>query len=104
MMDRIRTALTARDAVALADGAHALKGSIGNFGESAALETTREMEKAARQGKLDGTWELYATLEDQIALLLPALIQSARKKRNRSDRLVHNIPPGGNDDAHSSCR
>jgi PAS domain S-box-containing protein len=73
MMGRIRAALTARDAVALADGAHALKGSIGNFGESAALETTREMEKAARQGKLDGTWEFYATLEDQIALLLPAL-------------------------------
>ncbi|MGA9972480.1 MAG: response regulator [Candidatus Acidiferrales bacterium] len=80
MMDRIRTALTARDAVALADGAHALKGSIGNFGESAALETTREMEKAARQGKLDGTWELYATLEDQIALLLPALHTIGAKK------------------------
>ena len=29
---RIRTALTAHDAVALAEGAHALKGSIGNFG------------------------------------------------------------------------
>jgi PAS domain S-box-containing protein len=91
MMNRIRTALTAHDAVALADGAHALKGSIGNFGDSAALETTREMEKAARQGKLDGTWELYATLEDQIALLLPALhtIGAQKTKSQRQPRPQH---------------
>jgi PAS domain S-box-containing protein len=91
MMGRIRAALTARDAVALADGAHALKGSIGNFGDSAALETTREMEKAARQGKLDGTWELYATLEDQIALLLPALhtIGMQKTKSQRQARPQH---------------
>jgi PAS domain S-box-containing protein len=91
MMGRIRNALTARDAVALADSAHALKGSIGNFGESAALETTREMEKAARQGKLDGTWELYATLEDQIASLLPALhtIGAQKPKSQRQARSQH---------------
>ena len=91
MMGRIRNALTARDAVALADSAHALKGSIGNFGDSAALETTREMEKAARQGKLDGTWELYATLEDQIASLLPALhtIGAQKPKSQRQARSQH---------------
>jgi PAS domain S-box-containing protein len=91
MMGLIRNALTARDAVALADSAHALKGSIGNFGESAALETTREMEKAARQGKLDGTWELYATLEDQIASLLPALhtIGAQKTKSQRQARSQH---------------
>jgi PAS domain S-box-containing protein len=91
MMGRIRAALTARDAVALVDSAHALKGSIGNFGESAALETTREMEKAARQGKLDGSWELYATLEDQIALLLPALhtIGAQKTKSQRQARPQH---------------
>jgi PAS domain S-box-containing protein len=91
MMGRIRNALTARDAVALADSAHALKGSIGNFGDSAALETTREMEKAARQGKLDGTWELYATLEDQIASLLPALhtIGAQKPKSQRQARSHH---------------
>ena len=91
MMSRIRAALTTHDAVALAEGAHALKGSIGNFGESAALETTREMEKAARQGKLDGTWELYATLEDQIALLLPALhtIGAQKTRSQRQTRPQH---------------
>src|ERR1700722_7853086 len=80
MMARIRNGLNAHDAAQLADGAHALKGSVGNFGPSAALETAREMEKNGRQGKLDGAWELYATLEDEIALLLPALQAIGDKK------------------------
>jgi HPt (histidine-containing phosphotransfer) domain-containing protein len=73
MMAKIRVAIKAEDAAAVADAAHALKGSVGNFGETAALESAREIEKRGRQGKLDGTWEKYATLEDDIALLLPAL-------------------------------
>jgi PAS domain S-box-containing protein len=91
MMGRIRAALTAHDATLLADGSHALKGSVGNFGPSAALETAREMEKNARQGKLDGAWELYATLEDEIALLLPALQAIGEKKATprRAARPVH---------------
>jgi PAS domain S-box-containing protein len=91
MMARIRSALAANDANLLADGAHALKGSVGNFGPTAALDTTREMEKIARQGKLDGAWELYATLEDEIALLLPALHAIGAQKRasRRSGRPQH---------------
>jgi PAS domain S-box-containing protein len=91
MMARIRAALTAHDATLLADGSHALKGSVGNFGASAALETAREMEKNARQGKLDGAWELYATLEDEIASLLPALqaIGEKTEKPRRTARPVH---------------
>jgi len=81
MMARIRSALAANDANLLADGAHALKGSVGNFGPTAALDTIREMEKIARQGKLVGAWELYATLEDEIALLLPALHAIGVQKR-----------------------
>jgi two-component system, sensor histidine kinase and response regulator len=91
MMARIRGALTAHDAKLLADGAHALKGSVGNFGASTALETAREMEKNARQGKLGGAWELYATLEDEIALLLPALQAIGEKKATprRAARPLH---------------
>jgi PAS domain S-box-containing protein len=91
MMARIRTALAANDANLLAEGAHALKGSVGNFGPTAALEATREMEKIARQGKLDGAWELYATLEDEIALLLPALHAIGAQKRplRRTSRPQH---------------
>jgi CheY-like chemotaxis protein len=91
MMARIRSALAANDANLLADGAHALKGSVGNFGPTAALDTIREMEKIARQGKLDGAWELYATLEDEIALLLPALHAIGAQKRplRRTGRSHH---------------
>jgi two-component system, sensor histidine kinase and response regulator len=91
MMARIRSALAANDANLLADGAHALKGSVGNFGPTAALDTIREMEKIARQGKLDGAWELYATLEDEIALLLPALhaIGAQKGPRRRTGRSHH---------------
>jgi PAS domain S-box-containing protein len=93
MMARIRSALAANDANLLADGAHALKGSVGNFGPTAALDTTREMEKIARQGKLDGAWELYATLEDEIALLLPALHAiGAQKRASRRTSRPHHAP------------
>ena len=91
MMERIRGALAANDANLLAEGAHALKGSVGNFGPTAALDATREIEKIARQGKLDGAWELYATLEDEIALLLPALHAIGAQKRplRRTSRPQH---------------
>jgi len=91
MMARIRSALAANDANLLAEAAHALKGSVGNFGPTAALESIREMEKIARQGKLDGAWELYATLEDEIALLLPALHAIGAQKRplRRTSRPQH---------------
>jgi PAS domain S-box-containing protein len=91
MMARIRTALAAHNAAALADGSHALKGSVGNFGHSPALETARQMEKNARQGKLEGAWELYATLEDEIASLLPALqaIGEKKEKPRRTGRPHH---------------
>src|SRR5580692_3986282 len=94
MMARIRSALAANDANLLADAAHALKGSVGNFGPTAALDTIREMEKIARQGKLDGAWELYATLEDEIALLLPALHAIGAQKRPLRRRGRSHHAPG----------
>jgi len=89
MMARIRTALGSRDAKALAEAAHGLKGSVGNFGHSAALDTARKLETIARQGLLDGTWELYASLENDIERLLPALqiIGNSENVGGRPDRL-----------------
>ncbi len=101
MMAKIRGGLSARDPRALAEAAHALKGSVGNFGPSSACETAREIEKTGREGKLDGDWELYATLEDELARLLPALqsvgspkgakAQSRTKpsRTGRNNRLQH---------------
>jgi PAS domain S-box-containing protein len=86
MMARIREAIKVQSAPAIADAAHALKGSVGNFGDTAALESAREIEKAGRQGKLDGTRELYATLEDDIAALLPALQTIGEPKKSTKRR------------------
>jgi PAS domain S-box-containing protein len=80
MMAKIQGGLSARDPRALAEAAHALKGSVGNFGPSSAFETAREIEKTGREGKLDGAWELYATLQDDLARLLPALQSAASPK------------------------
>jgi len=80
MMAKIQGGLSARDPRALAEAAHALKGSVGNFGPSSAFETAREIEKTGREGKLDGAWELYATLEDDLARLLPALRSAGSPK------------------------
>jgi PAS domain S-box-containing protein len=73
MISKIRGSLSSRDARALADATHALKGSVGNFGNSSAFYTAREIEKMGREGKLNGAWELFATLEDDLARLVPAL-------------------------------
>ncbi len=81
MMARIRKSMTARDHAGLADAAHALKGSVGNFGPSAAFETARGMEMAARQGTLSGAWEAYATLEDELKALTPILDRFGRAKQ-----------------------
>jgi PAS domain S-box-containing protein len=93
MMARISSALGSRDARALAEAAHGLKGSVGNFGPSAALDTARRMETIARQGKLEGAWEIYATLEDDVARLLPALddigsSKSTAGRRNQQHRAL----------------
>ena len=84
MMAKIRGALSARDPRGLAEWAHALKGSVGNFGPSSAFETAREIEKTGREGKLDGAWELYATLEDDLTRLLPALESAGSPKGARA--------------------
>jgi PAS domain S-box-containing protein len=87
MIARIGSAIRARDAAALADAAHALKGSVGNFGASAAFETAREVEKLAREGKLDGARELSGTLEERIAAFLLALQAIARRNKNIKRRI-----------------
>ena len=101
MMTKIRGTLSARDPRMLAEAAHALKGSVGNFGPSSAFETAREIEKTGREGKLDGAWELYATLEDDLARFLPTLQSAGSPKgaktqprtkpsrAGRNDRLQH---------------
>jgi two-component system, sensor histidine kinase and response regulator len=81
MMARIRKSLQTRDTKGLAEAAHALKGSVGNFGPSSTFDSARKIEMAARQGTLDGAWEMHAALEDDIAQLLPELEKLSEGKR-----------------------
>ncbi|HLV95080.1 MAG TPA: response regulator [Candidatus Acidoferrales bacterium] len=92
MMRRIREALTSRDADRVADAAHALKGSVGNFGPSRAFDTAREIEMAARGGTLDGSWKMYAVLEDEIVSLLCALEGAGGEpEKRRRARRAHRV-------------
>jgi PAS domain S-box-containing protein len=89
MLRRIHEALTSRDATRVVEAAHALKGSVGNFGKTQAFDTARQLELTAREGPLDACWESYAALEDQLANLLAALhsvpgkAESDRRPRHR---------------------
>jgi len=87
MMERIRKALDTANGVELANAAHALKGSVGNFGPTAAFETAKRLEIAARGGTLNGCRETYAKLEEDIAALLPMLQGASDKsQQQRSSR------------------
>jgi hypothetical protein len=61
------------------------------------------MEKMGRQGKLDGAWELYATLEDDIARLLPAL-QAIGNSQSTKSKQVKKSRPGPESRLHHSPR
>ena len=86
MMERIRSAVKSRNPAAIAETAHALKGSVGNFGPSAAFETARGLEMAGRKGTLEGSWEAFATLEDQIASLSPLLARQGKLRQPKGRR------------------
>jgi CheY-like chemotaxis protein len=71
LMDQIHAAFAAQDTEGLARAAHALKGTLGNFFATTSATTARELEMAARQGRLDDANNAIKELQRQ----LPALIQ-----------------------------
>ncbi|MFZ0412015.1 MAG: response regulator [Candidatus Acidiferrales bacterium] len=98
MMARIRAGLGERNAAGVAEGAHALKGSVGNFGGSPAFEAARRLEMAGRQGTLDAGPELYARLEEELAQLVRALQAirggNAKLKRHGNSKRTPQRTPG----------
>lgn len=70
---QIRKAAEAGDGVALERAAHALKGSVGNFGAEAAFQAALRLEKMGRSGDLTGVQEACAALEAEMKRLRPAL-------------------------------
>jgi two-component system sensor histidine kinase/response regulator len=73
-LEEMRHAARARDATALAAGAHSLKGSIGLFLGGDAFDAARRIERDARAGDLTGAEEACADLERQTSALAEALL------------------------------
>ncbi len=80
LMTDIRKAIDCADAQALERSAHTLKGSVGNFGAKRAFELAFALEQMGRNSDFARAAEAYGQLEQQIALLFPAL-ESLMKER-----------------------
>ena len=65
ILDEARAALVRADAAALAESAHALKGSIGLFLQAGAYDAARRLETDARAGKLAGIDMTLAELDEE---------------------------------------
>ena len=69
----IREAVARGDARLLERAAHTLKGSVGNFGVSAAAAAALRLEQMGRQGELAQAGEACAALDREIERLKPIL-------------------------------
>lgn len=70
MISAIEQAVAAQDTVAIANAAHALKGSVGNFVSAGPYETAGKLEYLGREGTAQGAEELLARLRTQVEQLI----------------------------------
>jgi signal transduction histidine kinase/ligand-binding sensor domain-containing protein/CheY-like chemotaxis protein len=70
---RMQQAIRDGDSEALTFAAHVLKGSAAQLGAARLAESCRELEERGRIGDLDGTGELIARLEEELARATAAL-------------------------------
>jgi two-component system sensor histidine kinase/response regulator len=68
-LQNIRQALATGDAQTLERSAHGLKGSVANFGASAAVDAAFQLEQFGRAHKLDQAPPALAALERTLAFL-----------------------------------
>jgi HPt (histidine-containing phosphotransfer) domain-containing protein len=78
LMLRIRDAVSRRDAGALHQAAHALKGSVANFCAQAAIDSAHKLECMGRAGDLAGAEDTLAELEQRLQGLEPVLVALQR--------------------------
>jgi len=69
MMAAIRGSVDASDAPALMRSAHALKGSVGNFGVTKSFETAASLERMGREGVLTDAGRQVTDLQTQVSRL-----------------------------------
>jgi len=73
LLREIKDSIARQDARTLERAAHALKGSLSNFGAVTACEATLALEKMGRYAKLTGAEQACTQLEMEIQLLTPEL-------------------------------
>ncbi|HEX8985603.1 MAG TPA: Hpt domain-containing protein [Bryobacteraceae bacterium] len=79
LLGQIRSAIAAGDPRGLEYAAHALKGSVANFGAESARAAALRLELLGRAGDLQPAPEACAVLEQEIARFTDALEAFARK-------------------------
>ncbi|HEX8881466.1 MAG TPA: response regulator [Candidatus Acidoferrum sp.] len=88
-LTKIKEAVRHGDAVALGRAAHALKGSVGNFGAKNAFAAAERLETIGSTGDLAAASDACATLESELALLTEALrkLTMSSLGKNRTDKV-----------------
>jgi two-component system sensor histidine kinase/response regulator len=76
-IDEIRRAIDSADWELLHRAAHTIKGSMRYFGASAVFDRAFGLEQLAARQSLDGAEEIFALLKQELAKLLPHLINYA---------------------------
>ncbi len=77
-MEAIREAVQKRDPRAIERSAHSLKGSVGNFGATAAQEAAATLETLGRAGDLQSVESALSSLESAIRSLQPEMYSLAQ--------------------------
>jgi two-component system sensor histidine kinase/response regulator len=72
-LDKIRSAVSARDATAIEQHAHSLKGSVSTFGADNAFNAALELERQGRTGDLADVEAGLSQLEGALGALRPEL-------------------------------
>ncbi len=72
-LESVRAAVAARDSSAIADAAHALRGSVSNFTLAAPAQAAARLEQLGRAGDLAEAPAALRELEGEIAHLVPVL-------------------------------
>ncbi len=80
LISDVRNAITRSDGKALEHAAHTLKGSVGNFGAHAAFDAAYSLEKMGRNDDFARANEAFGRLQQQVALLIPALETLTKEK------------------------
>ena len=80
LLAKIRSSLSEGDLTGIERAAHAIKGSVGNFGARRAVDAAFDLEKAARSGDLAECRRLSSVLEAEMEALKPELTRLGKKR------------------------